>query len=108
MVGNIKGITIELNGDTTKLDRALRSVNRETQTLQRQLIVTTHDTSQLSLERFRRDQIYFTEKDPKTGASDLYSLDDFEKPVRKDENIRKKYLQGRYGAIPYVHAEDLL
>ena len=73
-----------------------------------QLIVTTHDTSQLSLERFRRDQIYFTEKDPKTGASDLYSLDDFEKPVRKDENIRKKYLQGRYGAIPYVHAEDLL
>lgn len=73
-----------------------------------QLIVTTHDTSQLSLERFRRDQIYFTEKDPKTGASDLYSLGDFEKPVRKDENIRKKYLQGRYGAIPYVHAEDLL
>jgi len=73
-----------------------------------QLIVTTHDTSQLSLESFRRDQIYFTEKDQKTGASDLYSLDDFEKPVRKDENIRKKYLQGRYGAIPYVHAEDLL
>ena len=73
-----------------------------------QLIVTTHDTSQLSLERFRRDQIYFTEKDPKSGVSDLYSLDDFEKPVRKDENIRKKYLQGRYGAIPYVHAEDLL
>lgn len=73
-----------------------------------QLIVTTHDTSQLSLERFRRDQIYFTEKDPKTGASDLYSLDDFEKPVRKGENIQKKYLQGRYGAIPYVHAEDLL
>ena len=73
-----------------------------------QLIVTTHDTSQLSLERFRRDQIYFTEKNPRTGASDLYSLDDFKKPVRKDENIRKKYLQGRYGAIPYVHAEDLL
>ena len=73
-----------------------------------QLIVTTHDTSQLSLERFRRDQIYFTEKNPKNGISDLYSLDDFEKPVRKDENIRKKYLQGRYGAIPYVHAEDLL
>ena len=73
-----------------------------------QLIVTTHDTSQLSLDRFRRDQIYFTEKNPKTGVSDLYSLDDFEKPVRKDENIRKKYLQGRYGAIPYVHTEDLL
>lgn len=37
MAGNIKGITIELNGDTTKLDKALRSVNRESQTLQRQL-----------------------------------------------------------------------
>ena len=37
MAGNIKGITIELNGDTTKLDKALRSVGRETQTLQRQL-----------------------------------------------------------------------
>ena len=73
-----------------------------------QLIITTHDTSQLSLERFRRDQIYFTEKNPKAGVSDLYSLDDFKKPVRKDENIQKKYLQGRYGAIPYVHAEDLL
>lgn len=33
MAGNIKGITIELNGDTTKLDRALRNVGRETQTL---------------------------------------------------------------------------
>ena len=37
MAGNIKGITIELNGDTTKPDKALRNVNRETQTLQRQL-----------------------------------------------------------------------
>ena len=37
MAGNIKGITIELNGDTTKLDRALRNVNNETKTLQRQL-----------------------------------------------------------------------
>lgn len=37
MAGNIKGITIELNGDTTKLDKALRSVNNETKTLQRQL-----------------------------------------------------------------------
>ena len=37
MAGNIKGITIELNGDTTKLDKALRNVNNETKTLQRQL-----------------------------------------------------------------------
>lgn len=37
MTGNIKGITIELNGDTTKLDKALRGVNKETRTVQRQL-----------------------------------------------------------------------
>ena len=37
MAGNIKGITIELNGDTTKLDKALREVNKETRTVQRQL-----------------------------------------------------------------------
>lgn len=37
MAGNIKGITIELNGDTTKLDKTLREVNKETRTVQRQL-----------------------------------------------------------------------
>ena len=37
MAGNIKGITIEINGDTTKLDKALRDVNKETRTVQRQL-----------------------------------------------------------------------
>lgn len=37
MVGNIKGITIELNGDTTKLDKAFREVNKETRTIQSQL-----------------------------------------------------------------------
>ena len=40
-----------------------------------QLIVTTHETGILSLEMFRRDQIYFTEKDSKSGVTDLYSLD---------------------------------
>lgn len=63
-----------------------------------QLIFTTHDTTLLSLDIFRRDQIYFTEKDSETGISDLYSLDDYS--VRKDENIEKGYLLGRYGAIP--------
>ena len=62
-----------------------------------QLIVTTHETGILSLEMFRRDQIYFTEKDSKSGVTDLYSLDEFS--VRKTENIEKGYLMGRYGAI---------
>lgn len=70
-----------------------------------QLIFTTHDTSLLSLSTFRRDQVYFTEKNNKTGISDLYSLDEF--PVRKTENIEKGYLLGRYGAIPYIRGEEL-
>ena len=71
-----------------------------------QLIFTTHDTTLLSLDVFRRDQIYFTEKDARTGITDLYSLDDF--AVRKDENIEKGYLLGRYGAIPYLHTEEIV
>ena len=71
-----------------------------------QLIFTTHDTYQLSLEVFRRDQIYFTEKNHDNGSTDVYSLSDYS--VRKDENVQKGYLNGRYGAIPYVHVEDLL
>lgn len=65
-----------------------------------QLIFNTHDINLLSLDIFRRDQIWFAEKDPEKGATDLYPLDDF--PVRKTENIQKGYLNGRYGAIPYV------
>lgn len=65
-----------------------------------QLIFNTHDTNLLSLEIFRRDQIWFTEKDAKKGTSELYPLDDFS--VRKSENIQKGYLNGRYGAIPFV------
>ena len=68
-----------------------------------QLIFTTHDTTLLSLDTFRRDQIYFVEKDPHTAATALYSLDEFS--VRRDENIEKGYLLGRYGAIPYLRPE---
>lgn len=71
-----------------------------------QLIVTTHETGILTLDMFRRDQIYFTEKDSKTGVTDLYSLDEFS--VRKTENIEKGYLMGRYGAIPFLRNEEVL
>ena len=71
-----------------------------------QLIVTTHETGILSLEMFRRDQIYFTEKDSKSGVTDLYSLDEFS--VRKTENIEKGYFMGRYGAIPFLQAGEVL
>lgn len=71
-----------------------------------QLLFTTHDTTLLTLDMFRRDQIYFTEKNSETGSTDLYALDDFS--VRKDENIEKGYLLGRYGAIPYLQTEEIV
>ncbi len=80
--------------------------NKEVNRKGAQLIFTTHDTTLLSLDIFRRDQIYFTEKDSETGISDLYSLDDYS--VRKDENIEKGYLLGRYGAIPYLQTEEIV
>ena len=64
-----------------------------------QLIFNSHDVSLLDLELFRRDQIYFVEKNNNSGVTDLYSLADFS--PRKTENVRKGYLQGRYGAIPF-------
>lgn len=79
--------------------------NKEINKAGAQLIFTTHDTALLTLSIFRRDQIYFTEKDNKTGVSDLYSLDELS--VRKTDNIEKGYLLGRYGAIPYICGEEL-
>lgn len=67
-----------------------------------QLIFSTHDTSILSLDMFRRDQIWFTEMKKKERATDLYSLAEI-KNVRKDENICKGYISGRYGAIPMLN-----
>jgi hypothetical protein len=65
-----------------------------------QLIFTSHNTNLLDLDVFRRDQIWFTEKDEHTAATDLFSLYDFS--VRKDTKVEKGYLIGRYGAIPFI------
>lgn len=64
-----------------------------------QLVFSTHDTSVLDNELFRRDQIWFTEKDA-TSATNLYPLSDF--TPRKGEALEKGYLNGRYGALPYI------
>ena len=64
-----------------------------------QLLFTTHDTNLLSNKVFRRDQIWFTEKDRK-GATHLYSLAEFK--VRNDASYEKDYIAGRYGALPYI------
>lgn len=65
-----------------------------------QLIFTSHNTNLLDTDFLRRDQIWFTEKDAATSATDLFSLYDFS--VRKDAKIEKSYLLGRYGAIPFI------
>ena len=75
--------------------------NPKINTKNAQLIFTTHDTNLLDLNQFRRDQIWFVEKNPADYASDMYSLADL-KNVRKDENIEKGYISGKYGAIPYL------
>lgn len=70
-----------------------------------QLIFTTHDTNLLGANLFRRDQIWFTEKD-NFEATDLYSLLEFKdedgKTIRKDRSFEADYIRGRYGAIPYI------
>jgi len=76
------------------------------ETTKGQLIFTTHESYLLDLDIFRQDEIWFVEKDKKTGSSQIYSLSDF-KP-RYDLDIRKGYLKGRFGAIPFLaKLEDL-
>ena len=65
-----------------------------------QLIFTTHNTYLLNLKKFRKDQIYFVNKDV-NGSSDLYSLYDF-KDVKDGLDVEKAYLQGQFDAIPYI------
>jgi hypothetical protein len=83
---------------TQALIRAFQS--SETNPKNAQLIFVTHDTNLLDARRFRRDQIWFVEKD-RFGASHLYSLADF-KGVRKDASYEEDYVRGRYGAIPFL------
>lgn len=64
-----------------------------------QLVFNTQDTNLLDNSLFRRDQIWFVEKDQK-GASHLYSLAEFK--VRNDKDYERGYIQGQYGAIPYL------
>lgn len=80
-----------------------------------QLIYSTHDTTNLNKETFRRDEIWFAEKNSE-GVSELYSLSDYvvtdkngnEKKVRNDATYSKDYLTGRYGAIPILKEFDCL
>ena len=70
-----------------------------------QLIFTTHETSILNQDVFRRDQVWFCEKNEEQ-ATELYPLTDFS-PRKERENLELGYLSGRYGAIPYVRTPAL-
>lgn len=86
--------------------------NPETNPKKAQIIFATHDTNLLSYAKLRRDQIYFTEKN-KWESTELFSLSDFKyygekngktisESERPDVNIEKRYIEGRYGAIPIL------
>jgi len=74
--------------------------NKGTNPNNAQLIFTTHETSILNQYVFRRDQIWFCEKNGEQATS-LYPLTDFS-PRKERENIELGYLSGRYGALPFL------
>lgn len=67
-----------------------------------QLIFTTHDTSIMNSDQFRRDEIVFIDKNA-AGVSSLYSLSDLQ--IRQDASFNRDYFRGKYGAIPII--EDI-
>lgn len=90
------------------LDTINLFLNKQTNPSGAQLIFTTHDTNLLSYSKLRRDQIYFTEKN-KWESTEIYSLSDFVyvnqdgskgAKERPDSDKEKRYIEGRYGAIP--------
>jgi len=101
-----KGLTLVVDELDTSLHTLLvqalvRMFHRpDANTGNAQLIFTTHDTSLLdAYGLFRRDQIWFVEKKPDQN-SELFSLLDFS--PRKSEALERGYLQGRYGALPFL------
>ncbi len=86
---------------TRAIVRAFQS--RATNSRGAQLVCTTHDTSLMGTllgdPVLRREEIWFTEKQP-SGATEITPCTAF--PVRKEENIERGYVQGRYGASPLV------
>lgn len=90
-------------------------LNKETNPRNAQLIFTTHDTNLLSYSKLRRDQIYFAEKN-NWESTELYSLSDFVYmeangnkigKERPDSDKEKRYIEGRYGAIPVFGKLDI-
>jgi AAA15 family ATPase/GTPase len=82
------------------------NVGKETNSIYKaQLLFASHDISILTNQLFRRDQIWFTQKN-ECEATDLYSLEEYR--IRKDASFNKDYLLGKYGAIPFIGDIDSL
>lgn len=81
------------------LAKALISKFSQDKETKGQLIITTHESNLLDQSLFRQDEIWFAEKNP-GRSTDLYSLSDFKEHHTID--IRKGYLNGRYGAVPFL------
>jgi hypothetical protein len=65
-----------------------------------QLVCATHDVTLLDPERFRRDQVWFCEKD-EAGATKLFSLAEFDPAdVRPTTKFGRQYMLGLFGAVP--------
>lgn len=81
----------------------------KTNPLNAQLIFVTHDATLLHLGRLRRDQVWFCEKD-RSCVSTLYSLAEIRSTAkaRREDNLEKKYLEGRFGAVPSFRQETFL
>lgn len=72
----------------------------------KQLIFTTHDVALMDQNLFRRDEMWLTTKN-NAGESQLYALSEF-KGLRDDKDVRRSYMQGRFGGIPRIPSSDIL
>lgn len=70
-----------------------------------QLIFTTHENDVMSFDHFRKDEIWFVERN-NDGLSELYPLDEF--AIRSDARIERNYMKGRYGGIPVLSMQKSL
>lgn len=87
------------------MSRAIINLFNDSKNQKGQLFFTTHDVTNLTNDLFRRDQIWFAEKD-KFSSTQITSLVEYKfnnAKIRNDENYSKNYMQGKYGAIPFIN-----
>ncbi|WP_375495376.1 ATP/GTP-binding protein [uncultured Nostoc sp.] len=108
VVMNIGGLIIVDELGTNIHPNIVRSIirifqNPKTNPKNAQLILTSHDNTLQRNNLLRRDQIWFTQK-RSDQSTELYPLTDFH--VRNDLAIDKAYLDGRFGAVPFLPSEE--